>query len=708
VTLRLGVDVGGTFTDVVVFDGDAVFRGKADTTHYDLKVGFFNAARVALEQAGLGFEDGLRNAASIVYSTTVGTNALLERRGTKLGLITTRGFEHTVMVGRSRNWADGLPPEVKYDRGRARRPVPLIPNERIVGIRERVDSLGQVIIPVLEDDVRAKVQQLVDQGVRGFVVVLLNSFVNPAHERRVRRIVTEQYPEAYLGHMPVYLSSDISPKAGEYRRSMTVILDAYLREITADHLVRLTDELRDMGYNRPVFVAKNTGGLSSLSRSQSIHLFGSSPAATVVGAEHLGQQIGAGNMIIGDMGGTSFDVGLVVEGRERVYDYDPIIDRARVQIPFVAHWSIGAGGGSIAGVVDGQLKVGPRSAGSNPGPACYGRGGSQPTVTDADVLLGYIDPRKFLGGKLPLDARRAEQAIREHVAEPLGISPTVAAWRIKALIDGVMGQEMYRICALMSGEDPRTFTALGLGGAGPVHATGFAEFADVRRVATLPLSSTFGAFSTLTYDVLQTYEKTVYLTAYKPDLAEPDPAQTIDGINQVVRELVAFGERDMLEEGFARGEVSLVAELHMSYGRQRQFLPIRLPALTLQPDDLSRLCDAFNAEYARRFGAGAVYAAAGIEIVMIRLNAVAPTEKFTFRPAPQASAGAKPIGSRRAFFGGGLEALDVAVYDRRTLPVGFAVPGPAFCDDVDTVVVVPPRWSFRTDRWNVGWIEKQG
>lgn len=706
-SLRIGIDVGGTFTDVVVVADEHVFRGKADTTGYDLKVGLFNAARRALSQAGLELEEGLRSANSIVYSTTVGTNALIERKGTKLGLITTRGFEHTVMVGRSRNWADGLPPEVKYDRGRAKRPVPLIPNDRIVGIQERIDSLGNVIIPLNEADVREKVQRLIDQGVRGFVVVLLNSFVNAAHERMVHKLITTQYPECYLGHMPVYLSCDISPKSGEYRRSMTVILDAYLREITADHLVRLTDELRDIGYRRPVFVAKNTGGLSSLSRAQAIHLFGSSPSATVVGAEHLAGQVGAGNLIIGDMGGTSFDVGLVVAGRERVYDYDPIIDRARVQIPFVAHWSIGAGGGSIASVNDGQLKVGPRSAGSNPGPACYGRGGTEATVTDADVLLGYIDPAKFLGGNLSLDAARAERAIRETVAEPLGIAPLEAAWRIKKLIDGTMGQEMYRICALMSGEDPRAFSALALGGAGAVHATGFADFCDCRRVATLPLSSTFGAFSTLTYDILQTYEKSVYLTAYKPDLPDPYPPQTIDAINATIAELATFGERDMLEEGFSPNEVVLEAEAHMSYGRQRQFLPIKLPALELAPSDLQRISDLFNEEYGRRYGSGAAYPEAGIEIVMLRLNAVAPTDRYHFRSvsrngSPQPAA----TGTRAAFFGPQHGTVETRAYDRTAMLPGFEAAGPLFCDDVDTVIVVPPDWRFRIDDWNIGWIEK--
>ena len=706
-SIRIGVDVGGTFTDVVVMKSAQIHRGKADTTHYDLKVGFMNAARVAAERAGLDLKAALRSAEAIAYSTTVGTNALIERRGTKLGLITTKGFEHTVAVGRARNWADGLPPEKKYDRGRAVRPAPIIPQNRIVGVQERVDNLGNVVIPLRDDDVRARVQYLVDQGVRGFVVVLLNSFVNPAHERRIAEIIAEQYPECYLGHMPVYLSHAISPKAGEYRRSMTVIIDAYLREITEGHLLRLSDDLREIGYKRPVFVAKNTGGLSSLSRTQALHLLGSSPSATVMGADYISRQLGVGNVIVSDVGGTSFDVGLVVEGRDRVYEYDPIVDRFRVQVPYVAHWSVGAGGGSIARVVNGELRVGPDSAGSNPGPACYGRGGEEPTVTDADVVLGYINPRNFLGGKLRLDAERAERAIAARVAEPLGLSIVDAAWKIKSLIDGFMGQEIYRICALSSGQDPREFVLFALGGAGPVHAAGYAHAADVSRVATFPFSSVFGAFSTLSLDILQSYERTLALNFY----SHKSGAYAVDSIpplNQAVEALVSFGRRDMEEEGFDMDAVELQLDLYLCYGQQRQTLPVRSKKLRLESaDDLGDLCNRFNAAYGEKYGIGAVYPEAGIEMVSIRLNAVGPVAKYEMRRMP-AGAGSDvvPAGTRKAYWGPAHGFLETPVHQLGTLGAGVALEGPVLCESDDTVIVTPPGWRFSADEWGVGWIER--
>jgi N-methylhydantoinase A/oxoprolinase/acetone carboxylase beta subunit len=706
-TVRLGVDVGGTFTDVVCIRDDDLFRGKADTTHYDLKVGFLNAARLAAEKAGLALEDALLSAESIVYSTTVGTNALIERRGSRLGLITTKGFEHTVKVGRARNWGDGLPTERKYDRGRAVRPEPLVPQSLIVGVQERIDNLGKVLIPLRDAEVLERVQYLVDKGVRGIVVVTLNSFINPVHEKRIGELIRERYPEVLLGHLPVYLSHEISPKAGEYRRSMTVIIDAYLRELTESHLLRLADDLRSRGYRRPLFVAKNTGGLSSLSRSQALHLLGSSPSATVIGADHMGQVIGCSNIIVADMGGTSFDVGLVVAGRERVYELDPVIDRFRVQIPYVAHWSIGAGGGSVARLVNGQLKVGPDSAGSNPGPACYDRGGRDPTVTDADVVLGYIDPERFLGGRAKLNPARAHEALERQIARPLGVSVTDAAWEVKRLIDGIMGQEMYRICSLTSGHDPREFVLFSMGGAGAVHAAGFATGADVSRIATFPFSSVFGAFSTLALDILQTYEKTFHLTLFQGN-SQRYLTDELAAFNRATAELAAFAQRDMREEGFDLSRVEIVVDVSLCYGQQRKVLPIRLAKTGLHTEgDVRELCERFNAEYARTFGEGATFPQAGIELNEIRLSAVGPVKKYL---PPAIKNGGDwnfaQIGVRKAYWGADVGHVQTPVYDRDHLGPGAALCGPVLCDAEDTVIVVPPGWRYRTDRFGFGWIER--
>ena len=563
-----------------------------------------------------------------------------------------------------------------------------------------------MIIPLDEAQALEKIQHLIDRGVRGIVVVTLNSFVNPVHEARIGTLIREQYPECFLGHLPVYLSHEISPKAGEYRRSMTVIIDAYLRDLSESHLLRLDDDLRRRGYARPLFVAKNTGGLSSLSRTQALHLIGSSPAATVIGADHVGRLMNERNIVVSDMGGTSFDVGLVIEGRERVYETDPIIDRFRVQIPYVAHWSIGAGGGSIARVVNGALKVGPDSAGSNPGPAAYDRGGREPTVTDADLVLGYIDPNRFLGGKIRLRPDRAAEAIERQIATPLGIPVIEAAWEIKRLIDGVMGQEMYRICSLTSGQDPREFVLFAMGGAGPAHACGYAEGADISRIATFPFSSVFGAFSTLTLDILQTYERTFNLTLFR-GATQTHVVDRLDDFNAAVAELKAFARRDMIEEGFDLDAIDMVVDVNVSYGQQRKVLAVRVEDGVLRDEaDVRRLCDRFNAQYAETFGKGATFPQAGIVLNEIRLSAIAAVPKIS---PPESAASRDPetarTGSRRAYWGPAAGSMDTPVYHRDLLGANIVIAGPALCDAEDTVIVLPPGWRYRTDRFGFGWME---
>jgi N-methylhydantoinase A len=706
-SFSIGIDVGGTFTDVVIQQNGEVHRGKADTTHYDLRIGFMNATRLAADKAGLPFKSAIKDAKAIVYSTTVGTNALIERRGEKLGLITTAGFEHTMHIGRARNWGDGLPAEKKFDRGRAIRPTPLIPQERIVGVQERIDSLGEIVVPLRDEEVLRKIGVLVDQGVRGFVVVLVNAHRNAKHERRIRELIDSQYPECFLGHMPVYLSHEISPKSGEYRRSMTVIVDAYIRDVSEGHLLRISDDLRDLGYERPVYVAKNTGGLSSFSRSQALHLLGSSPTATIVGAEHLGAMIGERNIIVTDKGGTTFDVGLVIEGTDRLYELDPVIDRFRVQVPLIAHWSIGAGGGSIARISEGELKVGPQSAGSNPGPVCYNRGGTQPTVTDADLVLGYINPQNFAGGRSKIDPALAAEAIRTQIAEPLGISVLDAAWNIKTLIDGYMGHEMYRVCALHSGQDPRDFVVFSLGGAGPLHAAGYADAGDVRRVATFPFSSVFGAFSTLTLDVLQTYERTLNARLYAARSGLT--AASVPVINEAIAELLRQADRDMREEGFDMAAIRFEIEGALSYGQQRQTLAIKLNKYPIADlDDVRQICTDFNNAYRDKFGEGSGYPDAGIELVEVRINAVAPASKFVLQPvASDTGAENSFAGTRPAYWGPDFGMVETPIYRRDSMGAGLVLPGPVLCESEDTVIVTPPGWKFRVDNLGVGWIEKQ-
>ena len=700
----LDVDIGGTFTDAfVVLDGRQA-TGKSLTTHADLSDGMIAAIGEAARKLGCEPADAFAATDAVKYSTTVGTNALIERTGPKVGLITTAGQEDTVHVARSRSWADGMPLEVQIDRTRAQRPDDLVPRSLRVGVRERIDCFGEVLMPLRTEDVLAAVDHLVRQGVRAIAVCLAWSFMNPAHEQRVAEIVRREYPDSVLGRCPVLLSSEVAPRLDEYRRSITTILSAFLAPDTEEHVIDLGDRLRTLGCRKPLLVARNIGGVASPSRTTALHLLGSGPVAGLAGAARMARDYRLDRVITADMGGTSFDVGLVIDGQDRNYEFDPVIDRWRVHLPVIANYSIGAGGGSIAHLTDtGELRVGPRSAGALPGPACYSAGGSEPTVTDADVVLGFIDPGRFLGGAMPLSRRRAERALQRRIADPLGIDVVEAALRVRRLIDGVMGQEIYRQTAL-EGHDPRDFTMFAFGGAGPVHAAAVAEYADVHTVATFDHGSEFNAYGVATMAVMQTYERTRMVQLFDGE-SHTDAG---DDFNEVVRGLVALAERDMAEEGFGPDSVTLRLELDMNYGGQHHTVRLESPRLTLQgPNDVAAVCDAFNEVFAAAYGAGSIHPYGGILVQLFRLVAGASGYRLQDRPRPVDPASgnsASPSGGRREVCWPGVGTVDTAVHDRARLPDGFSTQGPALMEDIDTVVAVPVGWTYALDDHRTGWL----
>jgi len=704
---EIGIDVGGTFTDVYSRHGSESAFAKADTTDFDLKQGVLTALEELAAKLGQSPEEMLRDTAKIVYSTTVGTNALLERKGPRLGIITTAGFDHTLAIGRGRSWADGLSVDKRLDRARASRPAPLVPQALTATVRERVTSTGQVLLPLADDDARSSIQRLVDQGVQGFVVSLLYSYVYPAHEQRIRQLIREEYPEECLGHYPVILSCEASPEMGEYRRLTTCILDGFLRMMTEEHLLELSEELLAKGYRRPLLVAKCTGGASSLSRTRPIHLYGSGPVAGISGGRRLARHYALDKVIIADMGGTSFDVGIVTDGATSTFDSDPVIDRWRVQVPVIAHWSIGAGGGSIAHVADGTLKVGPRSAHAMPGPACYGRGGYEPTVTDADVVLGYVDPDYFLGGRFLIDADLAGEAVDEHVGKPTGKSTVDAAWDVKHLVDGIMGHEIYRLAAMNSGVDPREFAALVFGGAGPVHAAGFCEAADVSSILVPSFGSVSGAYGTLALQVQQIYEISfIARISYGGDGGYR--LKAVSDINEAVASLMSQSQRDLRDEELDVDEVRYDVYLLMRFGQQRHMMSVPLPRPAIGADDLPLIAAEFAGHYAAAYGAEAVFLEAGIEAVGVRLEAHVGTGETGDLVGEAPSSGPHRKGARSAYWGPEVGWVDTDVYWRDRLPAGCRLSGPALVEAEDTVCVVPPGWDYRIDEQRTGWLTRAG
>jgi N-methylhydantoinase A/acetophenone carboxylase len=701
----VNVDVGGTFTDAFVHADERYATGKARTTPHDLSVGFDAAVADAFEKLGCSLDDGLAGTDWVKYATTVGMNALVQRVWPRVGLITTIGQEDTIHLGRSRSWADGLPIGAQMDRTRAQRPPELVAKAMRVGVRERVDCFGQVVMPLQEDDVVEAVDYLIGQGAEAIAVCLSWSFMNPSHERLIRDIAREHYPEIYLGRAPVLLSSEVAPKIDEYRRSTTTVLAALLAASTEEHVLDLTDRLRRHGYRRPLLLARNTGGLASPSRTTALHLVGAGGSAGLAGAAALAGQYGLQNVIAADIGGTTLDVGLIVDGERLAAEINPVVDRWRIHLPVIGSSSIGAGGGSIASVSDlGELRVGPRSAGSVPGPVCYDNGGTEPTVTDADVVLGYIDPDYFLGGRMPLNRARAERAIRRRIAEPLGIDVIEAALRIRRLIDGTMGEELYKQTALR-GFDPRAFTLFAFGGAGPVHAVAMAEYADVAQVMTFPFGSEFNAFGQSALSIEQTYEQSHTIVLFEPvrQAFLEDPSH----YNEITARLLELARRDMAEEGF-EGEPALRLELEMAYSGQHHAVRHRSAPLRLEDAAAIRqLASDFNTTFTHTYGAGTVNPGGGIEVRLFKLSATYPFEGLRRESAGLGDEPAEPKGRRPCAWTSAV-LLQTPVYDRPALPAGQVIAGPALVEDVDTVIAVNPGWSYRVGEDLAGTLRRIG
>lgn len=704
-SMIVNIDIGGTFTDFFVSQDDGITHlTKSPTTHYDLSVGFLKGIKELAKMNGQNMTQFLNNTDSVRYSTTIGTNALIERTGPKLGMITTAGFEDTILLGRARSWADGLSSKENKDMARINKPKSLISRDMIVGVRERVDSFGNVISPLNREEILEKLQILVDRGAMGFVVCLLWSFMNPDHERMIKEVIEEEYPEDFLGSMPVTLSSDVSPKSAEYTRFTTTTVNAYIHGVMAEELNKLGVELRDGGYKKPLVLVHNTGGMKKVSRTRAVLTHNAGPVAGLHGALTIGQEYRADNIIFTDMGGTSFDIGVITEGRLKTYDFIPVIDRWRTNIPAIEVKSIGAGGGSIAwvnGLMDNGLEVGPQSAGSMPGPACYDQGGTLPTVTDADMVLGYLNPDNYLGGKMLLDPDLSHQAIKKHIADPLGIDTIDAAIRIKKIVDARMGQEVFNEVAL-KGHDPRGFILFACGGAGATHVCGFAPYLQVDKVVVPNYSPIFGAYGASTVNCQQVWEKSRSMKIFQWNTQSY--SQDFDNFNEVVNTLTDNAIRDLRLEGFEDDQIKLRLELDMRYGMQYNLTRIVSPHINITSDqDFKEICDKFTEQYAAIYTPEATFPMGGINVECFFLTAYVETIGQTiqrFELKGENPSESSLISTRPAYWDSKSDFEDTPVFAFSKLEAGNKIIGPALIEAKDTTYVIEPEWQFSLDAFN--------
>jgi N-methylhydantoinase A/oxoprolinase/acetone carboxylase beta subunit len=589
------------------------------------------------------------------------------------------------------------------------KPVPLVERDMIVGVGERIDSAGRVLRPLNDDDVRAKLRHLVDNGARAIAVSLLWSFVNPDHERRIRRIIREEYKAFHVGYLPVVLSHEVVGKVGEYERTMTAVLDAYLQTSIKFELETTWDQLRANGYRGTFLLTHNTGGSGEIFKTTASRTFNGGPVSGLMGSFHIGQALGYRNVIASDVGGTSFDVGMVVDASVRSYEFRPIIDRWMVGISMLQTTTMGAGGGSIASINDllgGRLEVGPRSAGSYPGPVCYDLGGTEPTVTDADVVLGYIAPDGYFGGKMPLDRDKAVEAVRTRIAEPLGVSVDEAAALIRRVVEQNMASAIKREVHLR-GYHPEDFALFAFGGGGPTHVAGYR--ADVPTAVIFPQAPVFSALGSSVMDIMHVYEQSRRM----PFMA-PMTEQIVidrDAFNAVVDELTAKARGDLESEGLGSEDIVFSVELDMLYGGLVHVKRVSSPVVRMESEDDARLVyDAFEKEFSEAFSPHVVNKPGGAYLDGIVLKATVVTEKMALpvHELQSADPSAARTGSRSAYWPELGERAETDVFAFDSLQPGNTVPGPGIVEMEYSTIVVPPGQHLRIDQHGLGILEDAG
>ncbi len=701
----IDIDVGGTFTDfVLTLDGERHIV-KSPTTPHDLSVGFLNAVESGAEKAGLEIDELLPRIDIVRYSTTVALNRLLQRQGPRIGFITTEGHEDMIHIGRGAQWVDGQIISERRNLAAQNKPHPLISRDLVVGVKERVDSTGAVIRPLDEEDVRRKLRILMDRGARAIVVTLLWSFVNPEHERRVREIIREEYKEYHIGFVPVVMSHAVTAKLGEYERAMTAVLDAYLQHAMQTEICATWDKLREEGYRGTFLMIHNSGGSADIFKTPASRTFNGGPVAGLMGSAYFAEKLGYKNVIMGDVGGTSFDVALVVESGVRNYEFKPVIDRWMVNVTMMQTISIGAGGGSIAGVdANGRLTVGPRSAGSMPGPVCYDQGGTEPTTTDADVVLGYINPDGYFGGQMPLNKAKAEKAIKEKIADKLGVSTLEAAAMIRNVIDENMASAIKREVH-MRGYHPEDFVLFAIGGAGPTHVSGFQ--ADVPKAVVFPAAPVFCAMGSSIMDIVHLYEQSRRMVFMEP--VSEKLVIDRESFNQVVQEMKDKAHRELVSENLDPAEARFSLELDMLYGGQVNVKRTSCPVLQINSDDDAQATyDAFEKEFSEAFSPLVVNRPGGVYLDNFVLRVTVPIHKPVIPefPMQDADPSAARSGSRQAYWLELQESVDTPIYQFDLLQAGNELLGPAIIEAELTTVVVPPGRRFSIDKHRLGILER--
>ncbi len=672
----IDINTGGTFTDGLVSGEGRNEWVKVDTTPDDVTVGFFNCLDEAAKR--LGFETTkalLRKTHAIRLSTTIAANTLNKRAGPKLGLIVTKGHKKSAY-----SELGAKNPALGY----------VIPRDMVVEISGKVDAAGQVAEPLSEEEVRAAVKELLVRGARVIVVSLLNSALNPSQERGVKAIVEGDYPKHYLGSVPVLLSTEVSVGRNDGARTNAALISAYTRNEMFRLLYKADDQLRERGYLKPLLLVHNWGGAARVAKTRPLATYGSGPAAGLFGAAFCSSLYNIANLVSLDIGGTSANIGLVINSQVPL-SFEANIVGVPVKMPSVAVLSVGAGGGAIASVGAKKVKVGPESAGATPGPACYDLGGAEPTVADACLVLGYLNPDYFLGGRRKLNAKKASAAVKK-VAQPLKLGVAEAAFKIV--------EEQQSLCArgirqLLSekGIKPQDVTLLCAGGAGGIFSSEIARALGIAKVYIPPFAAVFDAFGSSTMDVVHEYQS---LVGVPLRTAAGKSLSSFKAINEAIASWQQMAIRDMRTEGFSPEQISFSLELELKADSSTTWLPF--PALELRSQ---KQAQAIVREL------GKVAPVAGevlLESIKLRAVCALPhSELPSYSPAGRSPKAALK-GKRKVFWGQGL--AETPVYEQKLLKCGNQVAGPAVIEGEDTTILVPRGAKYSVDKFLFGVIEQ--
>ena len=673
----IGVDVGGTFTDFSVFNRETgeLFNYKDSSTPADPSRAIVKGIKDVLEIKKAGAEE----VSYLAHGTTVGTNALIEKKGCRLGLITTKGFKDLMEIGTQRR------PSL-YNL-RAPKPYPLIPSGLNCTVTERIRYDGSIETPLDEEETREAVRYLKAQGVKAIAVCTLFSFINPVHEERIGEIIMEEFPEAY-----VTLSSRLAPEFREFSRMSTTVMNSYLGPVMKKYVNNFRDSIEDLGICVEPYVTQSNGSIISIRETIDcpIKTALSGPSAGVIAASWIGKQCGAEKIITFDMGGTSADISLIENYTPQVSN-ERMVEGYPARIPMINIITIGAGGGSIAGIDEGgALKVGPKSAGATPGPACYMRGGENPCVTDANIVLGKLNQKRILGGRMEVDLELAKKAIREKICEKSGLDEKRGANGIITVVNSNMVRAI-RSVSVEKGYDVREFSLMAFGGAGPLHACEVAKDLGMHEVLIPPHPGTLCSLGLLLADTKFDLSRTNVVDGVPENLPV---------VNRQFANMIAQGTELLDKEGVPADRRVFEFSIDMRYQRQNFEINIPVENGELTEESLLKAVADFHAEHKRSYGYCKENAV--VQFVSYRISAIGIIDKPDLKPAPETPDAPlpEPIEIRQVLFQYRDEYVATPVYQREALKPGQKVQGPCILEQMDTTIVVPAEWTIYVDGYH--------